>query len=59
MVQDAPLMTQVPMGPELLARMARELEHVRLVKVEAPPTSTKITRLKQLGRRPARRCSAA
>lgn len=48
MVQDAPLMTQVPMGPELLARMARELDHVRLVKVEAPPTSNKISRLKQL-----------
>ena len=48
MVQDAPLMTQVPMGPELLARMARELEHVRLVKVEAPPTPGKITRLKKL-----------
>jgi 2-keto-3-deoxy-L-arabinonate dehydratase len=48
MVQDAPLMTQVAMGPELLARMARELEHVRLVKVEAPPTANKITRLKQL-----------
>jgi 4-hydroxy-tetrahydrodipicolinate synthase len=48
MVQDAPLMTQVTMGPDLLARMARELEHVRLVKVEAPPTPAKITRLKQL-----------
>lgn len=48
MVQDAPLMTQVPMGPELLARMGRELEHVRLVKVEAPPTGNKISRLRQL-----------
>jgi 2-keto-3-deoxy-L-arabinonate dehydratase len=48
MVQDAPLMTQVVMGPELLARMSRELEHVRLVKVEAPPTSTKISKLRQL-----------
>lgn len=48
MVQDAPLMTQVAMGPELLARMARELEHVRLVKVEAPPTANKISRLKTL-----------
>jgi 2-keto-3-deoxy-L-arabinonate dehydratase len=48
MVQDAPLMTQVAMGPELLARMARELEHVRLVKVEAPPTPGKISRLTQL-----------
>jgi 2-keto-3-deoxy-L-arabinonate dehydratase len=48
MVQDAPLMTQVPIGADLLARMARELEHVRLVKVEAPPTPLKISRLKQL-----------
>lgn len=48
MVQDAPLMTQVPMGADLLARMARELEQVRLVKVEAPPTPPKISRLKQL-----------
>jgi 2-keto-3-deoxy-L-arabinonate dehydratase len=48
MVQDAPLLTQVPMGPELLVRMAREVEHVRMVKVEAPPTSPKISRLRQL-----------
>ena len=48
MVQDAPLMTQVPMGAELLARMARELDNVRLVKVEAPPTPAKISRLTQL-----------
>lgn len=46
MVQDAPLMTQVPMGADLLARMARELEHVRLVKVEAPPTPRKVSRLR-------------
>ena len=48
MVQDAPLMTQVPLGAELLARLARELEHVRLVKVEAPPTAPKVSRLKAL-----------
>jgi len=48
MVQDAPLMTQVPITPDLLARMARELDHVRLVKVEAPPTARKISRLKHL-----------
>lgn len=48
MVQDAPLMTQVPMAVDLLARMSHELEHVRLVKVEAPPTAPKISRLKQL-----------
>lgn len=42
MVQDAPLMTQVPMPVPLLARMAREIEHVKSVKVEAPPTAPKI-----------------
>jgi 2-keto-3-deoxy-L-arabinonate dehydratase len=47
MVQDAPLMTQVAMGPPLLARMARELEHVRYAKIEAPPTAPKMTDLKR------------
>jgi 4-hydroxy-tetrahydrodipicolinate synthase len=42
MVQDAPLMTQVAMPVALLARMAREIEHVRSVKVEAPPTAPKV-----------------
>lgn len=43
MVQDAPLMTQVAMPAALLARMGREIEHVRYAKVEAPPTAPKIT----------------
>jgi len=43
MVQDAPLLTQVPMPPALLARMGREIEHVEYVKVEAQPTAPKIT----------------
>jgi 2-keto-3-deoxy-L-arabinonate dehydratase len=43
MVQDAPLMTQVPLPAALLGRMAREIEHVRLVKVEAPPTAPKVS----------------
>lgn len=43
MVQDAPLMTQVAMPPGLLARMAREIEHVRYAKVEAPPTAPKVS----------------
>jgi 2-keto-3-deoxy-L-arabinonate dehydratase len=47
MVQDAPLMTQVPMPVALLARMAKELEHVTYVKVEAPPTAPKISDLVQ------------
>ena len=45
MVQDAPLMSQVPMPAALLARMAREIEHVSLVKVEAPPTPAKFTQI--------------
>lgn len=43
MVQDAPLMSGVTMGATLLARMGRELERVRYVKVEAPPTAPKIS----------------
>jgi 4-hydroxy-tetrahydrodipicolinate synthase len=43
MVQDAPLMTQVAMPAALLARMGREIEQVKYVKVEAPPTPTKFT----------------
>jgi 2-keto-3-deoxy-L-arabinonate dehydratase len=48
MVQDAPLLTQVAMGPQLLARLAREIEHVHYVKVEAPPTAPKITEIVSL-----------
>lgn len=43
MVQDAPLVTQVAMSPELIARMLRELERVRYAKIEAPPTAPKIS----------------
>src|SRR5258708_18971050 len=43
MVQDAPLLTQVPMPASLLARLGKEIEHVKYVKVEAPPTAPKIT----------------
>lgn len=50
MVQDAPLMTQVAMPPALLARMGREIENVKFVKVEAPPTLPKFTAIaKQAG----------
>jgi 2-keto-3-deoxy-L-arabinonate dehydratase len=42
MVQDAPLMTQVAMPAPLLVRMGREIERVRYVKVEAPPTAPKV-----------------
>jgi 2-keto-3-deoxy-L-arabinonate dehydratase len=47
MVQDAPLMTQVAIGPALLGRMARELEHLRYAKIEAPPTAPKITEVRR------------
>jgi 4-hydroxy-tetrahydrodipicolinate synthase len=50
MVQDAPLLTQVTMGPQLLTRMASEIEHVGYVKVEAPPTPPKITEILSLAR---------
>jgi 4-hydroxy-tetrahydrodipicolinate synthase len=43
MIQDAPLMSQVTMPAALLARMEREIENVRYVKVEAPPTAPKTT----------------
>lgn len=49
MVQDAPLMTQVVMPAGLLARMGREIEHVRYVKVEAPPTAPKVTAVVSAG----------
>ena len=48
MVQDAPLMTNVSMPAPLLARMAREIEHVTLAKVEAPPTAPKVTDVAKL-----------
>lgn len=46
MVQDAPLMTQVVMGADLLARMHRELPRVTMVKVEAPPTAPKVSAMR-------------
>ena len=45
MVQDAPMLSQVAMPPAVLARMAREIEHVDYAKVEAPPTAPKITKI--------------
>ena len=49
MVQDAPLMTQVPMPAPLLARMGREIPAVRYAKVEAPPTAPKVTAVVEAG----------
>jgi len=49
MVQDAPLMTHVSLPPSLLAKMAREIEHVDYVKVEAPPTAPKMSAILECG----------
>jgi 2-keto-3-deoxy-L-arabinonate dehydratase len=49
MVQDAPLMTQVAMPASLITKMSREFEHVKYVKVEAPPTPRKITEIIEAG----------
>lgn len=43
MVQDAPLMTQVNMPAALLVRIAKETRNVRYAKVEATPTSRKVS----------------
>ncbi|MBI1354210.1 MAG: dihydrodipicolinate synthase family protein [Acidobacteria bacterium] len=45
MIQDAPLLTGVPMPPPLIARMGREIEHVDSVKVEQPPTAPKVSKV--------------
>jgi 2-keto-3-deoxy-L-arabinonate dehydratase len=43
MVQDAPLMTQVTMPAALLVRISKETKNVRYAKVEAMPTSRKVS----------------
>ena len=47
-VQDEPVTTGVIMSTELLARIANELPACRYVKLEEPPTPTKITALRRL-----------
>lgn len=47
MIQDAPLLTGVNLGAAQMARMAREGENVRYVKVEAPPTPLKVTEVRE------------
>jgi 4-hydroxy-tetrahydrodipicolinate synthase len=47
-VQDEPVTTGVIMSVELLARIANELPACRYVKLEEPPTPTKITALRRL-----------
>jgi 4-hydroxy-tetrahydrodipicolinate synthase len=47
MIQDAPLLTGVTIGAAQMARMAREAAQVRYVKVESPPTSLKVTEVRE------------
>jgi 2-keto-3-deoxy-L-arabinonate dehydratase len=47
MVQDAPMMSGVPMPAPFLARLGRDAGNVKYVKVEAPPTAIKVTDLVQ------------
>ena len=47
MIQDAPLLTGVNIGAAQMARMAKECANVRYTKVEAPPTTIKVTEVKQ------------
>jgi 4-hydroxy-tetrahydrodipicolinate synthase len=47
-VQDEPVTTGVIMPPELILKIATELPACRYVKLEEPPTPTKITALRRL-----------
>ena len=47
-VQDEPVTTGVLMSPELLVRIATEVPACRYVKLEEPPTPTKITAMRRL-----------
>ena len=47
MIQDAPLLTGVNIGAAQMARLAKECANVRYTKVEAPPTTLKVTEVKQ------------
>jgi 4-hydroxy-tetrahydrodipicolinate synthase len=47
-VQDEPVTTGVTMSPDLLAHIANQLPACRYVKLEEPPTPTKITALRRL-----------
>jgi 4-hydroxy-tetrahydrodipicolinate synthase len=47
-VQDEPVTTGVIMSPELLVRIATEVPACRYVKLEEPPTPTKITAMRGL-----------
>ncbi|OFW81811.1 MAG: hypothetical protein A2201_10535 [Alicyclobacillus sp. RIFOXYA1_FULL_53_8] len=45
-IQDEPVSTGVTLTPRFLARLANELRNVRWVKVEEPPTPTKVTAIR-------------
>jgi 4-hydroxy-tetrahydrodipicolinate synthase len=47
-IQDEPVTTGVIMTPELLVRIATEVPGCRYVKLEEPPTPTKLTALRRL-----------
>jgi 4-hydroxy-tetrahydrodipicolinate synthase len=47
-VQDEPVTSGVLMPPELLVRLTAEIEACRYVKLEEPPTPTKLTALRRL-----------
>lgn len=47
MIQDAPLLTGVNISAAQMARLAKECANVRYTKVEAPPTSLKVSEVKQ------------
>lgn len=47
MIQDAPLLTGVNISAAQMARLAKECANVRYTKVEAPPTTMKVTEVKQ------------
>jgi 4-hydroxy-tetrahydrodipicolinate synthase len=49
MIQDAPTWTGITLPPSLLVRMMKEIERVKYVKVEAPPTGLKMSRIIELG----------
>lgn len=47
-LHDYPASTGILMSPELIARLHRELRHVRYIKLEDPPTGQKMAKLRRL-----------
>lgn len=44
-IQDEPVSTGVALSPSLMARLAKEVANVQYVKVEEPPTPSKVSRI--------------